>query len=676
MASSSFPTGTAVKFWVPNLGACVPVDLATGLPDYSEYVRSGLWVQRRRLRVCDGNGLTAYMPEGNRSWPDTFSVANMKIRQSYCHMDGVTQKKVLNPLNALEILEGQVALAHHIMAFEEANPAVHILTPRQKAYFLGAVSQGQLTIMKQLGDAAYAAGLADQNCWQVRTSKRLIYLLRHSKDTSLGRYNDALFENIDRDLQAFRWAPHKILGFLLKNTKSRFTVHVQLRRLDYDDVPSIDWYISLSAVQGHSRVSDIADPSTLGEPLTLDRCRALGYIFHATRNKNWESIRDKGLALGHTREEGQSSHMVYAGGSEAPKHGTQIQYGKYLFYCNVKFEELLNEGGALFLAGNAVVLSYKTIPAKYLTFHTRPPHEKDPAGRQWERLAREEGVPMGTGSTEPKATGGSPMGEGPGPSSSSAAGGSALAEEPDADMGTPTFNLDDLRKVIQEQELAEQTGSEGRRILKEEGVLEVDAKISLERERILEQEALIQKMNANPWFLYEQGIARLKWPSGAYVVSEYGDGRVKTTSWVEVPDKLRRSLVGIGPETWICHRPFSGFSVYFFLKAHELGKWQGNLLMEMEKERVYTRLDNLGNPRTGYKSGFGDIPDLLYTNQSLIDAEFRDEDFITFPKPTPKDPRAKKPSPTTMDDEDYATAWEDYRFYLRELEVYRIFSSL
>ena len=170
MASSSFSMGAAVKFWVPNLGARVPVDLATGLPDYSEYVRSGLWVQRRRLRVCDGTGLTAYMPEGDRSWPDTFPVANMKIRQSYCHMDGVTQEKVLNPLNALEILEGQVALVHRIMAFEEANPAVHVLAPRQKwkatflAYFLGAVSQGQLTIMKQLGDEAYMAGLADRNC--------------------------------------------------------------------------------------------------------------------------------------------------------------------------------------------------------------------------------------------------------------------------------------------------------------------------------------------------------------------------------------------------------------------------------------------------------------------------------------------------------------------------------
>ena len=64
-------------------------------------------------------------------------------------------------------------------------------------------------------------------------------------------------------------------------------------------------------------------------------------------------------------------------------------------------------------------------------------------------------------------------------------------------MGNSTFNLHDLRKVIQEQELAEQTESEGRRVPKEEGVLEVDAKISLERERILEQENLIKKVSAN-----------------------------------------------------------------------------------------------------------------------------------------------------------------------------------
>ncbi|CAE7623120.1 GIP, partial [Symbiodinium pilosum] len=140
--------------------------------------------------------------------------------------------------------------------------------------------------------------------------------------------------------------------------------------------------------------------------------------------------------------------------------------------------------------------------------------------------------------------------------------------------------------VIQEQELAEQTESEGRRVPKEEGVLEVDAKISLERERILQQETLIKKVNANPGFIYDQGITRLK-------------------------------------------------------------------------NRVYTRLDKAGNPRTGYKSGFGDVPALLYSNQALIDAEFRSEDFIDFPMPGPKDKRAKKPFLKDMSDEEYA---EDFQF--------------
>ena len=159
MVSSSFPAGAAVKFWVPNLGARVPVNLTSGLPDYSEYVKSGMWMQRRRLRVCGGTGETAYMPDGERSSPSTFPVPNKKIYDTYCQIQGVTSEQVLNPLSALEILE--VALVHHIMAYEEANPAVHVLAPRQVwkanslAYFLGAVSKGQLMVMKQLGRELY-----------------------------------------------------------------------------------------------------------------------------------------------------------------------------------------------------------------------------------------------------------------------------------------------------------------------------------------------------------------------------------------------------------------------------------------------------------------------------------------------------------------------------------------
>ena len=181
-----------------------------------------------------------------------------------------------------------------------------------------------------------------------------------------------------------------ILGFLLGNTKSRFTVHVQLRRLDYDDVPSIDWCISLSAVQGHSRVSDVADPSTLGEPLTLDHCRAL----------------ETGKA-----SETRDSPWVTSGRKASPAAWPFIWS---MLGARRRRSMGRTSSSALFLADNGVVLSYNTIPARYLSFHTRPPHEKDPAGRRWERRAQEEGVPMGTGSSEARATGGSPMGEGPG----------------------------------------------------------------------------------------------------------------------------------------------------------------------------------------------------------------------------------------------------------------------
>ena len=259
------------------------------------------------------------------------------------------------------------------------------------------------------------------------------------------------------------------------------------------------------------------------------------------------------------------------------------------------------------------------------------------------------------------------MGEGPAASSSSAAGGSAFAKGPDDSASIPTFNIDDLRKVIQEQELAQQTSSEGRRIPCDEA-LEVDAKISLERERILEQENLMKKVNSNPWFLSDQGLTRLKWPTGAYVLSDLGDGRAKTTSWFEVPANLKQSLSDMGPDGWVCH-PLSGWSVHFFLKAPELGKWQGNLRTEMQKESVYTRLDKAGYPGTGYKSGFGFLPDFL--NRTQIHAE-----FIDFPAPGPKGKRAKEPSPTDLSDEDYAEAWEKHRQYLHEIAVHRRFERI
>ena len=44
--------------------------------------------------------------------------------------------------------------------------------------------------------------------------------------------------------------------------------------------------------------------------------------------------------------------------------------------------------------------------------------------------------------------------------------------------------------------------------------------------------------------------------------------------------------------------------------------------------------------------------------------------------PGPKDKLAKKPSPKDMSDEEYATAWENHRQDLHELDVYREFDYI
>ncbi|CAE7767157.1 unnamed protein product, partial [Symbiodinium necroappetens] len=76
----------------------------------------------------------------------------------------------------------------------------------------------------------------------------------------------------------------------------------------------------------------------------------------------------------------------------------------------------------------------------------------------------------------------------------------------------------------------------------------------------------------------------------------YGDALVKTTPFNSLPTDTRKLLgVECNWASWLCH-PLSGYGVHFFLKAIELGKMQGNLLVELNwKEKAYT---------DGYKSPF------------------------------------------------------------------------
>ena len=91
------------------------------------------------------------------------------------------------------------------------------------------------------------------NNWVVKTSKSLSNELRHNANRSLGRLNDAQFENLPM-LQSFNWAPVKILAFLLSNSKSRFAIHLQLRELMYERIG--EWDIRTPSYRcPHSRVT-------------------------------------------------------------------------------------------------------------------------------------------------------------------------------------------------------------------------------------------------------------------------------------------------------------------------------------------------------------------------------------------------------------------------------------
>ena len=137
--ASAAAAGVAVKFWTPNLGARVPTDLNTGIPDYREYLESGLWCQRRMLRSVSGTGVVTYQPrpQDARVWPESLPTAVLQVYDSQRQMLGAGQERFCGSDVALHCLEGQVSLIHHVLAFEEANGGRKILsdTQRWKAQF-------------------------------------------------------------------------------------------------------------------------------------------------------------------------------------------------------------------------------------------------------------------------------------------------------------------------------------------------------------------------------------------------------------------------------------------------------------------------------------------------------------------------------------------------------------
>ncbi|OLP93509.1 hypothetical protein AK812_SmicGene24617 [Symbiodinium microadriaticum] len=108
--------------------------------------------------------------------------------------------------------------------------------------------------------------------WSVRTSKKLSQTLRHDNQfTVRGTGVGAAF-------------PY-----------GRFQLWIAPDPCTCDRFLDLDFHISISTIQGHSNVPDQVAEEAKGERLTLERCRRLGFIYHASDNSNYESIRERGL---------------------------------------------------------------------------------------------------------------------------------------------------------------------------------------------------------------------------------------------------------------------------------------------------------------------------------------------------------------------------------------------
>ena len=153
--------------------------------------------------------------------------------------------------------------------------------------------------------------------------------------------------------------------------------------------------------------------------------------------------------------------------------------------------------------------------------------------------------------------------------------------------------------------------------------VEVDLRVNTAKVHVEQQEALLRQTSSNPWFLFNQDVLALKDAKGNKIYSDYGDARARVVAWRDMPVRLRAVLGDVGPAKWLQH-PFSGYSVHFFLRAFELGKMEGNFLMEFKKERLYTRNNSAGVPVSGYRSVFGDIANCLNYTNYLCNQEFNE----------------------------------------------------
>ena len=286
----------ASKQWVPSAGV-PPVDITTGLHFYDDYLNTRNREGKRKLRTCGGTSV--YVAEGNRKFPWNADPIMLRV-----HPD-ITKGRVSSVLTEetlLYLLEGQMAFMEEVMKYEkEANRSYFSSMAKWKCgivkYFLGCCTgeelnewTRQIASLKQLQ--------YDHQSWVVRYSKTLSAVTRHGDSRKMGKLLEIpIGELVCTKANPYRMEPHTFLSLILSSSKGRFCLYFAPSRCAYDSLRDFDFEICIAAIQGHSRVPDHVSAEAMGHQLTIEECRNLGFIFHASKYDNYNSIVERGLLL-------------------------------------------------------------------------------------------------------------------------------------------------------------------------------------------------------------------------------------------------------------------------------------------------------------------------------------------------------------------------------------------
>ena len=166
--------------------------------------------------------MVTYSPQGAGEWPERLPAALDVYDDSTRQMLNVGMERFVTSGTILDCLEGQCALLS-----TTSWPIGRHDAQRWKAKFIahstGAVTQSQLAMLEKAADDTARVAYTSSSSWPVVTSKELSYELRDN-----AKLQDAQFEHLPA-LQAYNWAPMKILAFLMSNSKSG--ARVDLTRL-------------------------------------------------------------------------------------------------------------------------------------------------------------------------------------------------------------------------------------------------------------------------------------------------------------------------------------------------------------------------------------------------------------------------------------------------------------